>query len=272
MVNTILFCLLSFSAGAVIVFIRAYYRMLLDCRTPWFLEAPAGEIILWVMFQTSRLLRIFHPQTLNAALAKAAFEKVRVLEKSPPAPGGICFIGSSTITFWHFLEHDFSQLGLPVFNAGFGGSCVEDILPFTERLCTNFKPRIVVYFCGTNNIMQGLSIDSAVAGFQTFVKKVHKIDPAIKIVYLGITTTPFCYSSNISNAVVKIKEVNRLVQEYCESIPDKITFVSTEDLKKNWVKNSDFYLGDRHHINDEGHRMMGKLLLPVLENAIRIIK
>ena len=117
--------------------------------------------------------------------------------------------------------------------------------------------------------MQGLSIDSAVAGFQTFVKKVHKIDPAIKIVYLGITTTPFCYSSNISNAVVKIKEVNRLVQEYCESIPDKITFVSTEDLKKNWVKNSDFYLGDRHHINDEGHRMMGKLLLPVLENAIR---
>jgi len=43
---------------------------------------------------------------------------------NPPAPGGIVFVGSSSIRLWSTLKQDFP--GLNVINRGFGGSQLED--------------------------------------------------------------------------------------------------------------------------------------------------
>ena len=39
---------------------------------------------------------------------------------NPPNPGGVLFVGSSSIRLWQTLQSDFP--GVPVLNRGFGGS------------------------------------------------------------------------------------------------------------------------------------------------------
>src|SRR5688500_13106275 len=53
--------------------------------------------------------------------------EVRALEestrRSPPAPGGVLFVGSSSIRLWDLERH---LPGLGAINRGFGGSTVRD--------------------------------------------------------------------------------------------------------------------------------------------------
>src|SRR3954471_370058 len=52
--------------------------------------------------------------------------------KNPPAPGGVLFLGSSSIVKWKTLAQDFP--GVPVVNRGFGGSTIPDTGPFPPPL------------------------------------------------------------------------------------------------------------------------------------------
>ncbi len=46
--------------------------------------------------------------------------------ESPPAPGGVLFVGSSSIRMWDTLARDFP--GVPVVRRGFGGSAMADVV------------------------------------------------------------------------------------------------------------------------------------------------
>ena len=66
----------------------------------------------------------------------SAFEEAD--KKQPPAPGGIVFIGSSSIRGWKTLKQDFP--GHPVINRGFGGSEIIDSIHFADRIVVPYKP------------------------------------------------------------------------------------------------------------------------------------
>ena len=62
--------------------------------------------------------------------------------------GGICFVGSSTFTYWRHLREDLADL--PVFNAAFGGSTSDQMVSSANILVVPFNPKTVVYYCGSN--------------------------------------------------------------------------------------------------------------------------
>src|SRR5574341_1267773 len=68
----------------------------------------------------------------------------------PRAPGGILFVGSSSIRMWTTLREDFP--GLPVLNRGFGGSQIREVTAFTPRIVLPYTPKLIVFYCGTNDI------------------------------------------------------------------------------------------------------------------------
>ena len=72
--------------------------------------------------------------------------------KNPPAPGGIVFVGSSSMVFWKtdkaFPEHN-------IINRGFGGSETSASLEYADRIIINYKPRLVAIFAGDNDIGRG---------------------------------------------------------------------------------------------------------------------
>src|SRR5687768_3630009 len=78
---------------------------------------------------------------------EAPFEaEIRAFEaadaKDPPAPGGVLFVGSSSIRLWNTLAKDFPDH--PVINRGFGGSQVADSTRYADRIVLPYKPKTVV--------------------------------------------------------------------------------------------------------------------------------
>lgn len=269
-----------------------YSTMLTNATTPWILHSPVGEIVLYLLFKMGTLLRRVFPSVIRKGMQAEARAKADLLARHPPRPHGICFIGSSTFTYWRNIVDDFKELGdaVDVFNSGFGGSCTGDITPNIEALCTAYKPAIVVYFCGTNNITQGLSASSVLQGFELFSKEYLKSCPNGHIVYLSITRTPFYHSWNINNCMDKTDLADGLVDQFCKK-PENVrnhTFVNTANIagldeatdtssrvqeSSLFLLNPDYYLGDNHHLTDEGHQMLAqKILLPVIYNVLSLNK
>src|SRR4028119_636473 len=69
----------------------------------------------------------------------AAFEAADA--KAMPAPGGVLFVGSSSIRLWNTLAEDFPDLS--VINRGFGGSQIADSTRYAGRIILPYRPKTV---------------------------------------------------------------------------------------------------------------------------------
>src|SRR5713101_5929795 len=98
-------------------------------------------------------------------------EIARMLERdktNPPPRDGILFIGSSIFRLWTGLSEQMAPL--PVFNRAFGGSVTQDILDRADQLVLPYKPRIIVYYCGSNDVGAGESAEAIVGRTKQFLK------------------------------------------------------------------------------------------------------
>ena len=127
----------------------------------------------------------------------------------PPEKDSILFIGSSSFTFWSTLEQDMAPL--PVINRGFGGSHMRDMVRYLDRIVLPYKPRAVVLFAGTNDIVEENPdlVDLVYKGYQEFVRRVRRALPEVFIFFVAITPTPTRWRYWSIAA-----EANRLIQEF----------------------------------------------------------
>src|SRR5437660_3940798 len=115
----------------------------------------------------------------------------RMLERdktNPPARDGILFIGSSIFRLWTQLSEQMAPL--PVFNRAFGGSVTQDILDRTEQLVLPYKPRIIVYYCGSNDVGAGEPADAIIGRTKQFLKIVGEKLPDTFVYYTAIQKAP----------------------------------------------------------------------------------
>jgi len=107
----------------------------------------------------------------------AFFERaILAFEKSDkqafPKPGGIVFIGSSSIRSWKTLANDMAPL--PIISRGFGGAHMSHVLYNFDRIITPYNPEAVVVFVGGNDIGAGKSVQRLISDYQTFIEKFRK--------------------------------------------------------------------------------------------------
>src|SRR6202521_3646655 len=86
---------------------------------------------------------------------------------NPPRPGSIVFVGSSSIRMWATLDRDFP--GVPVLNRGFGGSEAGDVAHFAERSVLPYKPPVVIFYAGDNDLAAGKTPTRVLDAFQSVV-------------------------------------------------------------------------------------------------------
>lgn len=86
-----------------------------------------------------------------------------------PQPGGIVFIGNSSIRGWDVAK---PFPGLPVINRGFGGSQIADSVEFAARIVIPYKPKTVVFYAGDNDINAGKTPQQVLSVYREFVAKV----------------------------------------------------------------------------------------------------
>jgi lysophospholipase L1-like esterase len=177
----------------------------------------------------------------------------------PPPADAVLFTGSSSIARWSDVGKYFPTH--PVINRAFGGSTIPEVNHYLDRIVLPYKPRVVVLFCGGNDMAQfQRTPEDVLADFRTFCKRIHAKLPATRIVYLSIHVPP----ARVKQAD-KIAKVNALIGAECAN-SKKLAFVDISGLMlgADGRPNPELY-ADGLHPNAKAYTLWADKLRPALK-------
>ena len=260
----LLLCLFGLSPLILIAYAGATYaKTLRNEQNVWWLQG-IGRYLGGALLLLAMKLAAWLPASIDKAQRKLALDKIRHLQIKLPSIGGVCFVGSSTFTYWTKLEHDMEQLGVSgSYNAAFGGSCSQHVLEFAKDLVFQWKPRTIVYYCGTNdyNLNRGPTT-AALDNFELFVQQARKALPGVHIVYVAAIITPFVRFRGPSY-INRFVEGNTLASAFCRNHGIEYVYPGSAAFSND----VSMYLGDMHHFNKEGHRRLGELIAAAIKRS-----
>jgi len=170
----------------------------------------------------------------------------------------VLFVGSSSIRFWETAKY-FPDY--PVINRGFGGSHISDVIYFIEPLVIRYKPQVIVFYAGDNDIADEKNAEQVFNDYREFVQLVEHDLPHTSILYIPIKPSLDRWS-----LWTEMKEVNRMIRTYTEE-DDLLYYVdlATPMLGDKSLPDSSLFVEDGLHLNAGGYELWSKILLPVLE-------
>lgn len=107
---------------------------------------------------------------------------------TPPEQGGIVFTGSSIFQFWTHLKEQMAPL--PVLNRAIAGTVTQDMLNRIGQLVLQYQPRIVVYYCGSNDISAGEDAGPIIERTKRYVRVLQERLPNTYFFYTSIQKAP----------------------------------------------------------------------------------
>ncbi|MFM6982594.1 MAG: GDSL-type esterase/lipase family protein [Chitinophagaceae bacterium] len=194
----------------------------------------------------------------------ANFEKLDKTEIY--AKDAILFTGSSSIRKWTTIREDMAPY--PVISRGFGGSKLEDLAFYLDRIVSPHQFRALVIFSGTNNLT-GKETDAKPEELlklaQYIKRKIRSKYPETPVFWIAITPT---------NARIKawpqVQEANRLVKKMCETSPN-FHFIETADayLGKDAKPIKELFVDDQIHQNAAGYSIWTKIIKKELDTYLK---
>ncbi|MDX2040887.1 MAG: GDSL-type esterase/lipase family protein [Acidobacteriota bacterium] len=180
---------------------------------------------------------------------------------SPPQKGQILFVGSSIFRLWKNLNAQMTPL--PVFNRAFGGSRTADILYYMDKVVLPYEPKIIVYYCGSNDVNADVQPEKIAANFIEFAQRVHAKLPETKIFYVSINRAP-----QKMDRWAWVDDANRRIKEFCEK--DKtLGFIDVNPalFDKDGKPRMELYLPDKLHFLEPAYDEFTKIIKPVIEQV-----
>lgn len=176
---------------------------------------------------------------------------------SPPPPGGIVFVGSSSIRYWD-LPRAFPDL--PVINRGLAGSQLADAVRYADRIVIPYKPRTVVLYAGDNDIDGGATSEGVAVQFERLVRVLRARLPDVRIVYIGIKPSLLRW-----DVIERIRLANALIRAYAAH-DDGVAFVDVDQAMLGWDERPRraLFVADGLHLSAEGYQLWTTLLRPLL--------
>lgn len=181
---------------------------------------------------------------------------------APPPEGGVLFAGASGIRMWKTLAQDFPNQ--KVFNRGFGGSQIADVIHFADRIVLPYKPRVIVFQAGGNDINAGKTPEQVAADFKTFVAKVRAKLPDTRIIFLSLQPSPARWSQ-----VDQQKQANALIEKQIAA-SQNMAYINAFDafLTADGKPREELFVADKLHHNEAGYKVRVQLVRPFLEKAV----
>lgn len=197
-----------------------------------------------------------------------SFQAFAKLDAATPFPkGGILFVGSSIFRQWTNVAEQMAPL--PVLNRAFGGSRTGDQLARFDQLVPRYAPRIIVYYCGSNDLKaQGADAPGVIfARFREFSERVRAWSPEARLVFATATRSP--------DRVARWEQVdhyNALARAYCAATPHR-HFVDLNPalVDANGHPRLELYRPDKLHFHPPAYEAFAAIIKPVLERLWREI-
>jgi lysophospholipase L1-like esterase len=174
-----------------------------------------------------------------------------------PKPGGVVFVGSSSIRLWNDLETQFRDAPVIV-KRGFGGFKMSDCTRYLDRLVIPYKPRLVLVYAGDNDLAEGRSPQDVLQQFVKFVQDIHRELPETRIAYISIKPSP-------ARAVLipRIRETNELIRRYI-AVGHNLQFIDvfTPMLDPEGHPRAELFRADALHLNGAGYALWKTIITP----------
>jgi lysophospholipase L1-like esterase len=180
-----------------------------------------------------------------------------------PERGGIVFTGSSIFRFWTHLTDQMAPL--PVLNRAIAGTVTQDMIERIGKLVLPYQPRIVVYYCGSNDISSGEGAGPIANRTKQFIQVLHEKSP-----------NTFFYYTSIQKAPEKrarwdvVEAVNREMERYSRQTTNvgyidlnSVLFDSHNNVREN------LFLSDGLHFRPDStaYQEFSQIVKPILTRA-----
>ena len=168
----------------------------------------------------------------------------------------VMLAGSSSIEFWESSKEDL----MPVvsYNHGIGGTTIEEWTnKLNQRLVYPYKPKMVVYYVGINNVINSKQDANTIwNNLKTFFDKTHEDLPNTKVQYIMMNLIPG-YTSYFN----VINTVNAKVVEY-QKTNQWLTLINPGSalVKENGDPNAAYFRTDGLHLSNYGYVIWGGII------------
>jgi lysophospholipase L1-like esterase len=178
-------------------------------------------------------------------------------EAHPHAPGGVLFVGSSSIRLWSDLESQFNDLPV-VIKRGFGGSQLSDCVKNLSRLVLRYRPHTVLVYAGDNDLATGSAPSEVLRRFTAFADGVHQALPDTEIFYISIKPSPARFM-----LLPQIRATNALIRDYADR-EGKVDYIDvfTPMLDASGRPRQELFRADALHLNADGYALWKRVIAP----------
>ena len=181
------------------------------------------------------------------------YEKKALVEESYH----VMLAGSSSIEFWETSKEDLDPI--VSYNHGIGGTTIEQWDEvFNKRLVLPYKPKMVVYYVGINNVINSKESPEVIwERLENFFNHTHEALPDSKIQYILMNQL-----SGYPNYKDTIAAVNANAIEYQKTHSSWLTLINPglALLKENGEPNAAFFRTDGLHLSYYGYTVWGEII------------
>jgi lysophospholipase L1-like esterase len=176
--------------------------------------------------------------------------------------GPIVFVGSSIFHRWTQLESQMAPL--PIANIAFDGAQADDWNRLIESRVIPLKPKVVAYYCGSNDVDAGAPPSLVVGRIRQFVDRVTKALPDARLVFVSVNRAP-----EKRDRWDEVDEINRQMKKYAEKNPH-LLYVDVNPVLANadGSPRMELFMNDQLHLRPPAYVEFAKILKPVLEAAL----
>ena len=177
--------------------------------------------------------------------------------KNSHVPDSVLLAGSSSMRYWpaalFFPE-------CPIVNRGFGGAHISDVIHFYPVVVQQYRPRVIVFYAGDNDIAAGKSPSQVFDDFKNFVAMMRRDLPETELLYLPIKP-----STSRWHLWPEMVEVNTLIEKFADSEGDiKYVDIATPMLGDDGTPMKELFIGDGLHLNKQGYVVWTSILRPYI--------
>lgn len=176
---------------------------------------------------------------------------------NPPPKGAIVLTGSSSIARWNEQSHA-ALAPLTVIPRGFGGSIMNDVLHYLDRVALTYEPRAILIYEGDNDTdnRNALPVDMILSHLNQIISKTHDALPETRIYVMSVKP------STLRRGVwPKAQEVNAGYRAIADSDP-LVYYIdaATPFLDPEGNVMTDIFVADGLHLNDLGNSIWGPII------------
>jgi lysophospholipase L1-like esterase len=173
----------------------------------------------------------------------------------------VMFVGSSIFHRW--LDLTSQMAPLPVLNRAVDGLQTADLLRMLDSDILQSRPKVIVYYCGSNDVDAGEPAARIFDRVRQFVARVAIALPASRVIFVSINRAP-----EKQDRWSVVDAVNHLVEAYAaESTRLQYVDVNPVLFHGDGTPRIELYLSDGLHFRPAAYEELARVLKPVLTKA-----